>query len=42
MKEHLKEEAYNKTKPLFLVKASVFAVSSYILIYCECSALIIT
>jgi len=31
-----------KTKPLFLVKASVFAIASYIVIYFEFSALIIT
>ena len=31
-----------KTKPLFLVKASVFTVASYIVIYFEFSALIIT
>lgn len=31
-----------KTKPLSLVKASVFAIASYIVIYFEFSALIIT
>lgn len=40
--QRIREGVYSKTKLILLSLKSVFAIASCILIYCECSALIIT